>query len=293
MQRDIIRINEEKCSGCGSCVSGCPEGALQIIDGKARVINELFCDGLGACIGECPEGAIDVERREAEPYDERKVMKNIVKAGPSVIRAHLQHLHDHGQENLLHEAIDFLKEHNIEIPDYEAELAAGACPGSMTRALHKSSSHTDEPATSASELGNWPIQLQLLNPNAPILKNADLLLAADCVPFACAQFHQRFLKDKVLIILCPKLDATIDDYVDKLSQIFRTQNIASVSVVHMEVPCCSGVGVIVRRALEKAHKDIAIEDFTISVEGEIIRRSKGNLNVTRGVKTRANLFTPT
>ncbi len=272
-QRNIIRVNEEKCSGCGSCVSGCPEGALQVIDGKARVINELFCDGLGACVGECPEGAMEVERREAEPYDERKVMEHITKAGPNVIQAHLQHLHAHGQENLVHEAIDFLEERNIEIPDYEAEPAARACPGLMIREPHKPSNHTEKLETPASELGNWPIQLRLLNPNVPFPENADLLLAADCVPFACAQFHQRFLKDKVLIILCPKLDATIDDYVDKLSQIFRTQNIASISVVHMEVPCCSGVGVIVRRALEKAHKEIAIEDITISLEGEIIRRS--------------------
>ena len=270
MKRDIIRINEEKCTGCGSCVTGCPEGALQVIDKKARVISDLFCDGLGACIRDCPEGAIEIETREAEPYDEYKVMGNIAKAGPNVIKAHLQHLHEHGQEDLLDEALDFLKQNNIEIPDYEEEPSACGCPGSMTRDLTRSSNQTHEPVMLTSELGNWPIQLQLLNPNAPYLKNADLLLAADCAPFAYANFHQRFLQGKRLIILCPKLDTTIGEYVDKLSEIFQKQDIESISIVHMEVPCCSGIEIIVRRALEKAQKNITIKDYTISINGEII-----------------------
>jgi len=270
MKRDIIRINEEKCTGCGSCVTGCPEGALQVIDKKARVISDLFCDGLGACIRDCPEGAIEIETREAEPYDEYKVMGNIAKAGPNVIKAHLQHLHEHGQEDLLDEALDFLKQNNIEIPDYEEEPSACGCPGSMTRDLTRSSNQTHEPVMLTSELGNWPIQLQLLNPNAPYLKNADLLLAADCAPFAYANFHQRFLQGKRLIILCPKLDTTIEEYVDKLSEIFQKQDIESISIVHMEVPCCSGIEIIVRRALEKAQKNITIKDYTISINGEII-----------------------
>ena len=270
MKRDIIRINEEKCTGCGSCVTGCPEGALQVIDKKARVISDLFCDGLGACIGDCPEGAIEIETREAEPYDESKVMGNIAKAGPNVIKAHLQHLHEHGQEDLLAEALDFLKQNNIEIPDYKEEPLARGCPGSMTQDLRRSGSHTHEPVMLTSELGNWPIQLQLLNPNAPYLKNADLLLAADCTPFAFANFHQRFLKDKRLIILCPKLDKTIEEYVGKLSEIFQKQDIKSISIVHMEVPCCSGIEIIVRKALEKAQKNMIVKDYTISVNGEII-----------------------
>ncbi|MDD1720474.1 MAG: 4Fe-4S binding protein [Euryarchaeota archaeon] len=270
MKREIIRIDEEKCTGCGSCVSGCPEGALQVIDGKARVTNDLFCDGLGACIGECPEGAIEVETREAEPYDEYKVMENIAKAEPDAIKAHLQHLQEHGQEKLVNEAIDFLKENNIEIPDYEENRSACGCAGSMTLTLPKSGSQAHEPVMLTSELGNWPIQLKLLNPNAPYLKNANLLLTADCAPFAYANFHQRFLKDKVLIIFCPKLDKTINEYVDKLTEIFQTQDIKSISIVHMEVPCCSGIEMIVQRTLEKAQKTIIIKDYTISINGELI-----------------------
>jgi ferredoxin len=270
VKRDVIRIDEEKCTGCGSCVSGCPEGALQVIDEKARLISDLFCDGLGACIGDCPEGAIEVETREAEPYNEHRVMENIAKAGPNVIKAHLKHLKEHGQGNLVNEAIDFLKENNIEIPDYEEEPMAGGCPGSMMKDLRRSGNQSAAPVMGTSELGNWPIQLHLLNPNAPYLKNANLLLAADCAPFAYADFHQRFLKHKVLIIFCPKLDKTIEEYVDKLSEIFQKQDIKSISVVHMEVPCCSGIEIIVQRALEKAQKNIIIRDYTISINGEIV-----------------------
>lgn len=272
MKRDIIRINEEKCTGCGECIIGCPEGALQVIDGKARLISDLFCDGLGACIGNCAQGAIEVERREAEPYDEYKVMENIVKAGPNVIKAHLEHLYDHGQKDILNQAINYLKEKNIEIPDYKEEKPLPCnCPGSMMKDLgEKRPSGADEPQILAAELKNWPVQLQLLNPNVPYLKNADLLISADCAPFAYANFHHRFLKDKILIILCPKLDQTIDDYINKLAEIFEKQDIKSISIVHMEVPCCSGIEIIVRRALEKAQKNIIIKDYTISINGEII-----------------------
>ncbi len=271
MKRDIIRINEEKCTGCGSCITGCPEGALQVIDGKARLISDLFCDGLGACIGDCPENAIKVEKREAEPYEEYKVMKNIVEAGPNVTKAHLQHLYEHGQNDYLNQAIDFLKEKNIEIPDYKQVPLACGCKGSMMQDLsEKRSESADKPQILNAELRNWPIQLQLLNPNAPYLKNADLLIAADCAPFAYANFHQRFLKDKVLIIFCPKLDKTTDQYVDKLAEIFEKQEIKSITIVHMEVPCCSGIEIIIKRALEKAQKNIIIKDYTISIAGEII-----------------------
>jgi ferredoxin len=271
VKRDVIRINEEKCTGCGDCIPGCPEGAIQVIDGKARLISDLFCDGLGACIGNCPQGAIEIEQREAEPYDESKVMENIVKGGSNVIKAHLKHLHDHGQKDFLNQAIKILNEKGIDIPDYEEETLACGCPGSMAQDLTKTRSEDAGTSVNISpELGNWPIQLQLLNPNAPYLKNADLLIAADCAPFAYPNFHQRFLKDKVLIIFCPKLDQTIDQYVDKLAEIFEKQDIQSISIVHMEVPCCSGIEVIVKRALEKAQKNIIIKDYTISINGEII-----------------------
>lgn len=271
MKRDIIKINEEKCTGCGDCVTGCPEGALQVIDGKARLISDLFCDGLGACIGTCPQGAIEIEQREAVPYDESKTMENIVKGGNNVIKAHLQHLQEHGEDKFLNEAIDFLKERNIGVPVYEEKPLACGCPGSMTQEICSNSSGSDKSESTilSAELRNWPIQLQLLHPHAPYLKNADLLIVADCVPFAYPNFHQKFLKDKVLIIFCPKLDKTIDDYVDKLSAIFETQDIKSISIVHMEVPCCSGIEVIVKRALEKVQKNIIIKDYTISINGEI------------------------
>lgn len=271
MKRDVIRINEEKCTGCGQCIPGCPEGALQVIEGKARLISDLFCDGLGACIGTCPQGAIEIEEREAEPYDEYKVMENIIKGGPSVIMAHLKHLYDHGEKDLLNQATNFLKEKGIEIPEYkEAESFSCACPGSMAVDLSQKPETEDEPQIRVSpELRNWPVQLQLLNPNASYFKNADLLISADCAPFAYANFHQEFLKDKVLIILCPKLDKTIEPYVDKLAEIFENQDINSISIVHMEVPCCSGIEVIVRRALEKAQKDIPIDDYTVCISGEL------------------------
>ncbi len=271
MKRDIIKINEEKCTGCGGCMIGCPEGALQVIDGKARLISDLFCDGLGACIGECPEDAIEIESREAEPYDEKKVMINIAKAGSNVIKAHLRHLQEHGQTEYLNQALDYLKENGMDIPPYEEEppLACG-CPGSMAQDLSGRRRESQKEAQIyGAELKNWPVQLQLLNPDAPYLKGADLLISADCAPFAYANFHQRFLKGKVLIILCPKLDKTIDQYVDKLAQIFEKQDVKSISIVHMEVPCCSGIEVIVRRALEKAEKNIIIKDYTISIAGEI------------------------
>lgn len=269
MKRDVIRINEEKCTGCGDCITGCPEGALQVIDGKARLISDLFCDGLGACIGTCPQGAIEIEQREAEPYDEKRVMANIVKGGENVIKAHLQHLQEHGEEGYLQQAIDYLNKNDMHVPDYEDKPLACGCPGSMTQDISPPNP-TEEPVMLTAQLKNWPIQLQLLNPNAPYLKNADLLLAADCAPFAYANFHQRFLKDKVLIIFCPKLDQTIEQYIDKLAAIFKKQDIKSITIVHMEVPCCSGIEVIVKRALEKANKNIIIKDYTISINGEII-----------------------
>jgi len=271
MKRDIIKINEEKCTGCGECIPGCPEGALQVIDGKARLISDLFCDGLGACIGNCPEDAIVVETREAGPYDEYKVMENIVKAGPHVIKAHLQHLDDHSEKELLKQAINFLKERNLEVPDYEGEKTfVCGCTGSMELELDRVEGKGELPTPFSPELRNWPVQLQLLNPNAPYFKNADLLISADCAPFAYANFHQLFLKDKVLIILCPKLDRTLEQYLDKLAEIFRDQDIKTISIVHMEVPCCSGIEVIVRKALEKAQKNITLRDYTISINGEII-----------------------
>lgn len=200
-------------------------------------------------------------------------MENIIRGGSSVIMAHLKHLSVHGEKDLLNQAIAFLKERNIDVPDYEnGESFSCACPGSVAVDLSQKPETENEPQIRVSpELRNWPVQLQLLNPNAPYFKNADLLISADCAPFAYADFHQEFLKNKVLIILCPKLDKTIDLYVDKLAEIFQKQDVNSISIVHMEVPCCSGIEVIVRKALKKAQKDISIIDYTVSTAGEIIQ----------------------
>ncbi|MEI7475532.1 MAG: 4Fe-4S binding protein [bacterium] len=270
MERDIITIDEEKCNGCGACITGCPEGALQIIDNKARLVSDLFCDGLGACIGTCPKDAITVERREAEPYDEYKVMENVSKGGENVIKAHLKHLYEHGEKVFLKQAIDYLKQNNIPVPLY-IDMTAHGCPGQMAKQIErKNTEHNSASVNLQSELQNWPVQLKLLNPNAPYLKNAELVIAADCAAFAYANFHQKFIKGKVLAIFCPKLDKTLDDYIEKLADIFAAQEIKSVSIVHMEVPCCGGIEVIVRRAIEQSGKIVIMKDYTISISGELI-----------------------
>lgn len=274
--RDVIKIDEELCDGCGACVTGCPEGALQVIDGKARLVSDLFCDGLGACIGECPRGAITVERREAGEYSEEQVMENVARQGQGVIRAHLLHLRDHGQTLYLQQAISYLSRMGIENPLEKQPVApsgcGGGCPGSMMRLLESESREETSGAweSAPSRLRQWPIQLQLINPAAPYFREAHLVVAADCVPFAFAGFHEKFLKNSALAVFCPKLDRTIDAYVDKLSEIFRTQDVKSITLVHMEVPCCFGLGRVVEMALQKSGREIPVTDYTISLRGEIL-----------------------
>ncbi len=287
MKRNIITIDEAKCNGCGLCVPDCPEGALQIIDGKARLVSDLFCDGLGACIGTCPEGALLVETREAEPYDERKVMAKVVKQGPGVIRAHLNHLSEHGEMKFLREAVEFLEEKNIPMPDYEPAPAVEVCgcPGSaamdMRGRCHEGHGDSGDGPRVESELRQWPVQLKLLNPNAPYFNRADLLLAADCVPFAYGDFHRDFLSGKIVIMFCPKLDPYVEEYVDKLSAILSLHEIRSITVARMEVPCCGGVHVILQRAMQKAGKDIPVVEFVISARGDLVGEA---------VKTRAKVL---
>tara|TARA_Y100000310_G_scaffold146393_1_gene145712 strand:- start:241 stop:1050 length:810 start_codon:yes stop_codon:yes gene_type:complete len=268
MEREIIKIDEKKCNGCGLCIPNCPEGAIQIIDGKARLISDLFCDGLGACIGHCPENAIQVEKREAEPYDEIKVMENIVKHGENTIRAHLEHLENHGEKEFLKQAEDFLKEKGIEIEKKEEQKSAlpCGCPGTQMRDLKKEES--SEKVNINSELQQWPVQLNLLPPQAPFFENSDLLVCADCVPFAYANFHQELLKNKSLVIGCPKLD-NIAEYEEKLTEIFKNNNIKSVTVAIMEVPCCYGLYSAVENAIRESRKEIKLTQKIIGVQGNM------------------------
>ena len=283
MKRKIISIDEDKCTGCGQCIPDCPEGALQIIDGKARLVSDLFCDGLGACIGTCPEGAISVIEREAMPYDEKTVMENIVRQGAPVIRAHLEHLLGHRQKDLYNEAIEYLKERSLAIPGHYSPVChpqpehAGhspfaTCPGSASRSITRTTSVVNRQPSEKkeSELRQWPVQLKLLHPDAPYFENADLLISADCVPFAYAGFHADFLRDKILIMFCPKLDTDIDGYIGKLAEIFSRHEIKSITIVHMEVPCCGGVRYVVDQALERSEKKIPVMEKTITVQGEVV-----------------------
>ncbi len=270
MKRNIISIDEQKCTGCGQCVPECPEGALQIIDGKARLVSDLFCDGLGACIGNCPEAAIRVEEREAEPYDEYRVMANIVKAGPNLIRAHLKHLSDHGEKELYRQAIDYLSEHQIPAPEDKPQ---GACKNCSTVILDRDLREEDDSIPAGAiptELRQWPTQLRLINPAAAFFDDADLLLSADCAPLAYGDFHRRFLKGKIVINFCPKLDPQIDQYIYKLAEIFKTHAIRSVTVVRMQVPCCGGMEIILKQALELAGKTSMVRVYVISSKGEIL-----------------------
>ncbi len=273
MKRKIINIDADKCTGCGICVPDCPEGALQIIDGKARLISDLFCDGLGACIKTCPENAIFIEEREAEAYDEKTVMGNIVKHGENTIKAHLKHLNDHGEEKFLNLAIEYLNENKIKIPEYkEKAVSACGCQSSAPQDLrlkHNHAAKNSGPVNAGSELAQWPVQLKLLNPNAPYFDNADLLVAADCVPFAYGNFHEKFLKGKIVIMFCPKLDQDIDGYIEKLSLIIKNHPVKSITIARMEVPCCGGVNHVVEKALEMSGKNIFVKEFVISINGEI------------------------
>ena len=276
MKRKIIQIDEKKCNGCGKCIPNCPEGALQIIDGKARLISDLFCDGLGACIGECPLGAISTVEREAEAYDEKTVMvENIIPKGANTIKAHLKHLKDHKETKLLQIALDALKDNKVEVPDLNeqpTQKPCGGCPGTLAKLLNRKPAVKAEAAstTVASELRQWPIQLHLINPMAAYFDNADLLISADCVPYAFGDFHRHYLKGKMVITFCPKLDNSMDIYVEKLTELFRQKQINSVTIVRMEVPCCGGTEMVVRKALEASGKALSVKVDVISLNGEII-----------------------
>ena len=286
MLRKIITINEELCDGCGECVPACHEGALQIIDGKARLISDLFCDGLGACIGECPTGALQIVEREAEPYNETKVMEYIAKGGPNVIKAHLEHLLDHNEIEFFTEALDYLKANKIinplalqpeGSPLSEQKQNAGhhgggscGCKGSAEQAIKRHEIKTDTTPVGfeqPSELTHWPIQLHLLNPQAGFFRNADLLLAADCAGFVSTAFHSKYLSGKAMAIACPKLDSNKEAYVEKLIDMIDFSNLNSISVVIMKVPCCSGLAQLAMRAQQLAVRKVPVYITVLDLDG--------------------------
>jgi len=234
--RKIVRIDEEKCNGCGVCVPACAEGALQIVDGKAKLVSEVYCDGLGACLGECPQGAITIEEREAADFDEEAVR---------------QHRED--------EAIS------------DEELPCGCASATVAQFDRRSETGAApfDRQAQPSMLGHWPVQLTLVPPGAPFLQGADLVLAADCVPFAYGSFHRDFLKDRALLVACPKLD-DFQAHLRKLTQILRQAQPRSLAVVHMEVPCCSGLVHMARQALGASGNEIPLREVTISARGDIV-----------------------
>ncbi len=232
--RNIVKIDENKCNGCGICIPTCAEGALQIINGKARLVKDIYCDGLGACLGKCPQDAITIVQREAAEFDEKAAEKHV--------------------KNIRYTPV--------------TPTASSACPSTQSMQLKTEEKPTTEiPKKRKSRLTTWPIQLKLMPPNAQFLKNAHLLITADCVPFAYTNFHEDMLKDRVLAVGCPKLDdATL--YRNKLAAIFKEANIQSATVVNMEVPCCFGLHRLVQEAIELSGKKIPLNQETISIKGE-------------------------
>jgi NAD-dependent dihydropyrimidine dehydrogenase PreA subunit len=276
-KRQIIRIDEAKCDGCGQCVTGCHEGALQMIDGKARLISDLLCDGLGACIGECPRGAIKIEERQAEPYDEVKVMDGMVKHGPNTIKAHLKHLKDHAQKAFLKQAFDYLKKHDIPNP-LEEEMTKEhkhgepcGCPGGRTMDFREPCGCDDggDAPAAKSQLRQWPVQLHLASPMAPYFQKADLVVAADCTAFAYGNFHNDFIKGKAIVIACPKLDDGQEIYAEKLQALIEDAKVNTLTVVTMEVPCCSGLLAMVKKASEASSRKVPVKSVVIGIQGGI------------------------
>ena len=247
--RKIVKIDHEKCDGCGQCIVNCPEGALALVDGKARVVQESYCDGLGACIGTCPLDAITIEQRQAEPFDEEAVQRHMAGAArPSTVKTQV-----------------------AVVP-----AAPCVCPGSAVRQMEPVPQGDSGPGGSPSQLRHWPVQLTLVRPDAPFLQGADLLLVADCVPFAMSDFHTRFLSGRAVVVGCPKLDDA-ESYVGKLAAILERSSLESLTIIHMEVPCCTGLCQITRMAMQNVNGDVPVREVTVSVDGRAVgdRRWEG------------------
>jgi Pyruvate/2-oxoacid:ferredoxin oxidoreductase delta subunit len=260
MLRKVVEIDEAKCDGCGDCIGSCAEGAIALVGGKARLVSDVYCDGLGACLGECPQGAITVVEREAAAFDEAAVHVHLERTG----RAPLPHPAGPGA--------------GAHAPAPKAAPAHAGCPGSAAREIPRPSLSVlkDAPGPAAppaprqggSTLSHWPVQLTLVPPHAPWLAGADLLVAADCVPFAYAGFHADFLAGKKLLVGCPKLDDN-QAYAAKLSDILARNDVRSVTVVRMEVPCCGGIAWAAREGLQRSGKQVPLRDVVIGVDGGV------------------------
>lgn len=257
-KRLVVKIDEDKCDGCGLCVPSCAEGAIQIIDGKARLVGDNLCDGLGACLGHCPQDAITLEEREAEVFDEAAVEVHLAKVRPGA-KPHGHNAHGHGPEAHGHAAI------------------SGGCPGARAMSLRPEGEKPEAGQGGSgplrSELGQWPVQLALVPAAAPYLKGADLLVAADCVPLAYADFHRKFLKGKAVVIACPKLDET-GPYVQKLADMIRLNDLNSVTVAVMEVPCCGGLVRLVQAAMQEAGMAVTARQVTVGIRGDILEEKR-------------------
>ena len=266
VKRSIIQIDEEKCNGCAACIPGCPEGALKIVDTpkgpKVRLAKENFCDGLGACLGNCPQGALKVIEASADEYDEAGVINHIRTTVPEKLDQHLYHMKSHGIE------IDEKLLKGIK------KAAPCACPGSAAaswgenKAKPVPAEECCPRSSGSSELRHWPVQLMLVNPRAEYFNEADLLIAADCVPFSYPDFHKEFLKGKSLVVGCPKLDDT-EQYAEKLTSIFKLNSVKSVTVAHMEVPCCFGLDRLVKDAIKASGKRIPYCKTVVGIKGDI------------------------
>jgi ferredoxin len=256
INRKIIEIDEEKCNGCGQCIVTCAEGAMEIIDGKAKLVADKYCDGLGACLGECPTGALQVIERPADDFDEEAVERR------------LEEIREQEQPQTM---ACGCPSSQIQTFEQAPQQTACGCPSANMQTF--GATRKTEKVEMGSALSHWPVQIRLVPPNASFLKNADLLVAADCTPVAYPNFHQDFLEGKVVMLGCPKFDDA-QMYIDKFAQIFSQASIKSVTVVVMEVPCCQGLPMIVKRGLELAGKDIPLEGIVISTRGEVIRKQK-------------------
>jgi len=280
--RQVIKIDEELCDGCGLCVPACAEGAIQIIDGKARLVSETYCDGLGACLGECPQGAISFEEREAEEFDEAAVAAYLRKIGREYNPHAHDHLHEHSHlakhsappeevsdgKKRTHEGREEHEEHH-----HPMFPVGGGCPSARTLDFRaEEREETSDLPKLRSELRQWPVKLNLVSPSAPYFQDADLLVAADCAPFAYAATHPEFIRGKTIVIGCPKFD-DLDFYQRKLEAIVTMNDIHSITVLIMEVPCCSGLLHIAREAVKAAGKDIPVSTAVVTLRGEIAEPS--------------------